>query len=304
MVDRNYRIQMAASLTGVSEGLIRAWERRYGVVKPRRTPSGYRVYTEEDLALLRRLRQLTEEGVSIAEAALMIPALRRELRQSPPPPAAPAATIAQVDRWKAELLAAAGRFDQHALDELLDQALAVLPPLAFFDQLVVPLQREVGDRWHDGRMAVAGEHLVTQSVRVRMLALLTSAPRLARAHVVCATFPDELHEVGLIGAALRFRHHGCKVTYLGASTPFDEVARVVEGTRPQAVALSAVIEIPRRRFRSMLRQVMAVLPAGLPVLLGGAEAARQEKVIRELGGAYPVLNPDDWQTALRRIGAA
>ncbi|MFY0563924.1 MerR family transcriptional regulator [Archangium lansingense] len=79
MAERTYRIHVAAELSGVRVELIRAWERRYGVLTPRRTPSGYRVYTDRDVALLRRLKQLTEEGVSISEAATMLPQLQAEL---------------------------------------------------------------------------------------------------------------------------------------------------------------------------------------------------------------------------------
>src|SRR5688572_30038252 len=87
-----YRIRAVAQLTGLSEQVIRAWERRYGILSPKRTPGGYRAYTEEDIAILRRLRELTEQGVSIGDAARLVSQLRREVRSiraAAPAPAGP-----------------------------------------------------------------------------------------------------------------------------------------------------------------------------------------------------------------------
>src|SRR5689334_22031267 len=84
MTERRYRIQVAAELAGISEGLLRAWERRYRLVKPRRTPAGYRAYSDQEIALLKRVKRLTDEGMSIGDASRLVPAIRRELDEQGP----------------------------------------------------------------------------------------------------------------------------------------------------------------------------------------------------------------------------
>ena len=102
MNEPTFRIQMAAEISGVKEGLIRAWERRYGVLKPARSPGGYRTYTQADIEVLKRLKRLTEEGVAIAEAVKLLPSIRREARdvEEHPAPRSKGPREEQLKAWK------------------------------------------------------------------------------------------------------------------------------------------------------------------------------------------------------------
>lgn len=295
-MDRTYRINVAAEMSGVSEGLIRAWERRYGVLKPKRTPSGYRAYTESDIAVLKRLKQLTEEGVSIAEAVKLLPSIKRDVREQSerglPRPAAPG----QAQKWRNEILIAADRLDQQAIEAVLDEAMASLPPLSFWDEVLAPLQREVGERWHSGAMTVAEEHLVTQAARQRIVSLLHQAPRRSKRHAVCACFPKEDHELGLMGAALRFRHAGWRVTFLGARTPVENLARVVRVVQPHVVALSCVNDDGATAFRHTLTELM--LERGTATFVVGGRGAEANRSIVEALGARLLTTSDEWDALL------
>lgn len=298
MAERTYRIQKAAELAGVPAGLLRAWERRYGVVHPRRTGGGYRAYTESDVELLRRLRQLTEEGVAISDAVRLLPDLRRELKErvGAPRPAA-ASSQSQLALWQERALQAARRLDQRAIGTVLDEVLAALPPLAAWELVLAPLQREVGARWHDGALGVAEEHAVTHEVRVRLLSMLHGAPRLARRHVVCACLPREDHEIGLLGAALRFRHAGFRVTYLGPRTPVEQVLRTVEAVKPDLVALSSVSDPGRKELRATLKSIASALPSSVRVVIGGRAAEEHADVCDELGLSR-IVDEAAWRRAL------
>jgi DNA-binding transcriptional MerR regulator len=299
-MERTYRINIAAEMSGVSEGLIRAWERRYGVLKPKRTPSGYRAYTEADISVLKRLKQLTEEGVSIAEAVKLLPSIKRDVKETLE--RAERATVrapkaGQTDRWRQEILVAAERLDQQAVEQVLDEAMASMPPVAFFDEVLAPLQREVGERWHAGTLTVAEEHLVTQSARQRVIALLHQAPRRARQHVVCACFPRDEHELGLMGAALRFRHAGWRVTFLGARTPAEHLARVVRVTQPQVVALSVINDEGPDIFRQTLEDMMRERGAAAQFIVGGRAAETNRAIVESLG-ARLVTSAEEWESLL------
>lgn len=297
-MERTYRIHMASEMTGVSEGLIRAWERRYGVLKPKRTPSGYRAYTQADIEVLRRLKKLTEEGVAIAEAVRLLPQIKREAKEHVEAQESPRKPPQeeQFQKWRQEVLVAAERLDQQAIEAVLDDAMASMPPVPFFEEVILPLQREVGDRWHAGRLTVAEEHLVTQAARQRVLTLLHQAPKRARRHVVAACFPTEDHELGLMGVALKFRHAGWRVTFLGARTPPEHLARVVKAVRPDVVALSAISQ-DEETVRAALSQVMSALPQDTKVILGGTAAIAARDTATQLG-AQIVETAAQWSALL------
>ncbi|WP_375770563.1 MerR family transcriptional regulator [Archangium gephyra] len=298
MAERTYRIHIAAELSGVRVELIRAWERRYGVLSPRRTPSGYRVYTDRDVSLLRRLKQLTEEGVSISEAATMLPQLLEELATAQPAPEPVSeAGATSLQSWRDEALAAAAVLDQRRVSQVLNEVLGALTPLKAYEQVLVPLQREVGERWHAGAFSVAQEHLVTQEVRARVISLLHAAPDGGRRRVVLACFPDEQHELGLLGAALRMRHAGLSVTLLGQRTPAAEVGRVARELKAELVGLSAVTDHGAQDFEDSLSRIVAGVPKGTPLWVGGAAARVHQEVCERLG-VHLFDNADDWSRLL------
>ncbi|NMO14693.1 MerR family transcriptional regulator [Pyxidicoccus fallax] len=293
MAERTYRIHIAAELSGVRVELIRAWERRYGVLNPQRTPAGYRVYTDRDVALLKRLKKLTDEGVAISEAAKLLPQLLAEL-DAEPASAAPGNGHGQnLEAWLEAALAAAEAYDQGRVSAVVDEVLSALPPLRAFDDVLAPLQREVGERWHAGQLSVAQEHLVTQVVRARLVSLLHAAPNAGRKHALLACFPDEEHELGLLGVALRLRHSGFRVTLLGQRMPATDLGRAVARLRPDLVGLSAVNHRGAELFQDTLARVMEAMPEGVPIWVGGPAAQAHPDVCVRLG-ARLFAEEDDW----------
>lgn len=299
-MDRTFRIHVAAEMCGISEGLIRAWERRYGVLKPKRTPSGYRAYTTADIELLRALKKLTDEGVSIAEAVKLLPRLRREVKERLDTDEVTLPKVPkeqQLAAWKAQILAAGERLDQQAVEAALDEAMASLPPVTFFEEVLAPVQLEVGERWHAGTLTVAEEHVITQAARQRVMTLLHQAPRRARRHVICACFPEETHELGLMGAALRFRHGGWRVTFLGARTPPEHLERVVRAVKPDVVALSCVNDEGPRAFDTVLTELLRAVPKETTVVVGGAAADKHPAIVA-LHGAKRLGDDEAWGALL------
>lgn len=297
MAERTYRIHVAAELSGVREELIRAWERRYGVPSPQRTPSGYRVYTDRDVALLKRLKQLTEEGVSISEAVKLLPQLQQELAEGSEPRMGEVST-SNLERWRGAMLDAAERHEQVRLSAVVDDVLAALPPLKAFNEVLAPVQREVGERWLQGRLTVVQEHLVSQVVRARVVSLLHVAPRNENSrHAVLACFPEEHHEIGLMGAALRMRHAGYRVTLLGQRVPEADLGKLVTELKPALVGLSAVVDLGAVAFEETLARVLQAMPGGVPVWMGGAAAHAHREVCERLG-VRAVESEEDWRMLL------
>lgn len=293
MAERTYRINIAAELAGVRVELIRAWERRYGVLTPRRTPAGYRAYTDRDVAVLKQLKRLTDEGVAISEAAKLLPQLMEGLEAEVAGRGASQDARPHAETWRESVLAAAQAYDQPRVSDVLDEVLATLPPLKAFDEVLAPLLCDVGERWESGTLTVAQEHLVSQMVRARLVSLLHAAPLGRHRHGVLACFPEEEHEMGLLGAALRLRHLGVRVTLLGQRVPAEDLGRAVLALRPDFVGLSTVASRSAEDFEDTLTRLRQALPRGLPVWVGGA-AARSHQAVCERLAMHVFQGEEDW----------
>jgi MerR family transcriptional regulator, light-induced transcriptional regulator len=226
------RIGEVARRTGVSTDLLRAWERRYGLLQPDRAEGGYRLYSEADVARVTRMQELLRDGLAAAEAASQA--------GGEPEPAAPRRD-ADV-RGLAEALA---RFDDTAAHEAFDRLLADFTGLAVLEQAVLPLLRELGERWERGEASVAEEHFASNLIRGRVLGLARGWDRGGGPRAVLACASGERHELGLIAFGIALRTHGWRVTYLGADTPPETLAVAVAAIAPAAVV---VVALDRRRL--------------------------------------------------------
>ena len=279
-----YRIATVASLTGVPEPTLRAWERRYGVPEPARTDSGYRLYGEEDIALVREMRRLCAEGLAAAEAAKLL----RDRSTTGGPFEATAALDGAKDAYDLAsdaILGAVEAFDDVALDRALRRLLFVGSATVIVDRVIAPLLRTIGDRWHAGELSVAQEHLATQAMGTMLRALLRlmTGPE-ARVPALLACFADEEHELGLLAFALRLPELGLRPVFLGARTPPEALKSAIDAGEPKIVALSVTVAPEKARAKELVRAYAAAC-GDLPWLVGGAGVEAIAKEVEKRGGA-------------------
>lgn len=262
-----YPIRAAAELAGLTPETLRAWERRHGAIHPVRDGKGRRLYDPATIERLSRLHRLTARGHPIRDlATLDDDALDRLLDDGR------RAAYGGVEALPSRLLDAIADYRVDAFDRDLSVAIATLPMPVLLTRVVMPLLREVGERWADGRLAIAQERLVSSLLRMRLLAVLHSPPRESRSRVLFATLSGERHELGLIGAALQAYEAGVPVLYLGTELPVAEIARIAEKLVVSGIALSSVDSTQARVALEELRRLDASLAPGVPVWLGGANA--------------------------------
>ena len=260
----SYRIKTVASITGISTTTLRAWERRYDLLEPRRTISGYRVYGEQDVAILTRVKGLIDGGLKAGEAVDLI---RRELA----PPSAATTDLESLARLRNELLESLLAMDQAGADAVYVK-LAGIPFDRTVDEVILPLLVKVGDLWEGGACSIAQEHFSSAYARQKLLGLTESlrGGRVDGPEAVCAGIPGELHELGLMAAGIHLAIRGWKVTYLGAELPIDELQGVLARRMPALVCTSVV----RRRSRSdsvrLAAAFRAIAPRDTAVVIGGA----------------------------------
>jgi len=264
-----YSIKAVAQATGLTVETLRAWERRYGIVVPTRDTGGRRVYRAEDVLRLRRLREATERGHAIGRLASLSDDGLARLLDDPADRRERAASNAFVER----ILAAAQDFRSADCEQALTLAVAMLPPPRLVREVLQPLLREVGDRWHRGEFAISQERLVSIVVRRHVALMLDAYDRVARrAPIVFATLPGERHELGLLTSAMVCASRGFKVHYLGPDLPPAEIARYARETGAIVVGLSLVLHESLPALRSQLEELVAGLPQEACVWLGGAAA--------------------------------
>ena len=271
------RIGELARRTGVATELLRAWERRYGLLAPSRTAAGYRLYSDGDVRRVTRMRDLVARGVSAAEAA------RTTLAQEAPSAASEIAPEAAA----AELRDALDRLDDVAAHAAFDRLLADVTVAAALEHVVLPLLRELGDRWVRGEVTVGQEHFASNLLRGRLLGLARGWGRGTGPRAVLACPPGERHDLGLIVFGLALRDEGWRITFLGADTPLDSLVDVARRVRPAAIVLG--LADPERL--GPVEQALPELREQAPVWLGGAGAG-------ELAGAE-VLEESPFAAAAR-----
>jgi DNA-binding transcriptional MerR regulator len=281
-----FPIRTVSQLTGVKPVTLRAWERRYGLVKPVRTETGRRMYTREHIDALHRIRRLLEQGISIGQVARN-PESKVQRERS-------------ADAWqalRARMATAVSRFDEAGLEEAYDEALAVHPLGQVTRRVLVPLLAELGDRWESSEGSVAEEHFFAMYLRNKIGArfhhrsVAKTGPKLLGA---CA--PGEHHEIGLLLFALEAHAEGLNSVLLGANMPPDEIPLACRRSRSDAIVLSSSVEPSPEFIHEQLPKL--VTRAGKPVFVGGHTSVRRRDEI-VAAGAIPL--GADISVAVRRI---
>jgi methanogenic corrinoid protein MtbC1 len=269
-----FNTKAVARETGVPADTFRAWERRYGIPRPQRTPGGHRLYSDRDIAIIRWLRDRTNEGVNISHAVLLLTNMLDVPTASLPAGNDTARAIGQLI---GEVVQALMSFDSLRADQILSEAFSIYPFEQVLLELVQPAMVDIGERWHRGEINVAAEHFATQFVRRKLAGLLSIFENNARrATVVVACAPGELHDLGALLSALFLVRRGWHVIYLGPQVPLFDLLEMVQSVKPNLVCLSA----------STMETALGLLP----VARGLTEAHPQ--VHFGYGGRVFNLNPE------------
>jgi len=300
-----YRIRTVSELTGVSSATLRAWERRYGIPAPSRTASAYRLYSEEDVALILRMRDLVKAGMAPAESARML--LREPTNEAPHAAPSQDAALFETDPFIAareRIVDAVRRFDPDALEEEVSKTLTLGPAVSIFERTIGPALREIGDLWHAGTITVAQEHLASNVLGGTLIHLLRLAqPADTTRRIALACFADEDHVLGLYGVGLRFASWGFRTLMLGARTPPPAIARVVESLAPDIVGMSVTMSPSPPRGRELV-DAYADACRHTSWIVGGDGAAGMRDWIEDRGGIYVGRDLGAARQTIERVIAA
>jgi MerR family transcriptional regulator, light-induced transcriptional regulator len=275
-------IAALAQRTGVAPDTLRKWEQRYRILQPTRTAGGQRRYSERDVQRVEWLRARLDEGYRIGEAATLLGTVG----------------VAPVRSARDHLKAVLGALDAGDTDQIglrLDQAFALFGVNETLDGVVRPLLREIGDRWENGEISVAEEHLVSEAVRSRLGHLLADAGGGVRGVAVLTCAPGERHELGLMMASIAMRGDGWKIVYLGADTPLRDAIALAEKLSARVLGISLSLADRADALEKSLRRT----PDDLSIVLGGPAASRA--LAKRVGAVYAGAELTDAIEAVRAI---
>ncbi len=285
------RIGELSDRVGESPTLLRAWERRYGLLRPLRSAGGFRLYGAEDERRVRAMQALLAAGVSARQAAEAV--LSTPAGDVPAPPAGDASrTGNRIEERRLRLTQTLARFDDVGANAVLDRLLADVGVTTVISEVIVPYLVDLGERWADGRATIAEEHFATSLIRGRLLGLARGWDGGSGPRALLACPSGEHHDLGLICFGIALRGHGWRITYLGADTPQSTLVETAAQLTPTLIVLAA-------RRPSRLRALAGeARPATVPIAVAGRGATR--RLADELGATLLDLDP---VTAATRVAA-
>ncbi len=282
-----FPIRTIATLTGVNPITLRAWERRYGLIKPVRTPKGHRLYAREHIDLIHRVLTLLDKGMSISRVRHAL-----EGRSAP--------ASGKSDPWapyRTRMIGAVVEFDELTLDETYNEALSLYPLEWVTRRLLVPLLVELGERWETTEGSVAEEHFFAFYLRNKLGARFHHRARLAAGpRFLGACVPGEQHEIGLMLFALAAHEAGLQAVLLGANTPLEGLPLAAKRAGVDAIVLAGAVDAAPEAWRESLAQLVAGVK--VPVLVGGGVSVHQHDIIVAAGA---IALGDDIAAGVRRL---
>lgn len=275
-IETRWRIREFAARTGVAEPTLRAWERRYGLLDPERTPSGYRLYSVADERRVLSMQAHMARGLAPAQAAEVARA------EAQPDASVPTDPAELVDA----LLEAVERFDATRAEAVLDGTFALARDVALRD-VVLRCLNEIGARWAAGTLSVAQEHFASHVIERRLLRMADGWQDGPGRLALLACPSGERHTLGLLCFAHALADRGWRIAYLGADTPPADIRETAESLRPEVVVISAVDTGPMLDASLPLRELGFVVRTALGG--AGATAAVARKARAERLAADPIV---------------
>lgn len=279
-----YPMRTVANLTGINPVTLRAWERRYGLIQPQRTPKGHRLYATQDIDRIHKVLELLKQGFAISQVGKILDS-HGDISTAP-------SARTRTDIWtdfQQKMLTAIDVFDEALLDQIYNNVLSLYPDDLVNTCLSTPVLRTLGQRWKETPDGIAREHFFTLYLRNKLGARIHHINMQSKGPLLLITcLPGELHEVGMLFFAIKAISHGYRVLLLGANIPLDQLPVVVEKRPCAAIVLSTTTEPALSIINEQLAALLSQI--SLPVFVGGAGAERNREAITACGAVCVGMN--------------
>jgi MerR family transcriptional regulator, light-induced transcriptional regulator len=296
---KTFRINQVAKLTGLSKEVLRVWEKRYRLLSPERGSNRYRLYSEQDVELLKYLTREIEQGHAIGELASLgkdeiLARMRDGKEESKPFPS---------DQFLVELEKYLLPLDTLSFEKRLNELVVLLPFEEFFNRILIPLQIRVGELWFDKKIDISIEHYVTAQAKIKIFTAINMINAEQTGPQVLVACPSwELHEIGAQMIAYFCAARRCRVNFLGANLPLANLMHFSFLTKPDVVILSCTSDISENKARAYFAELSPQISPICPVWVGG-QGIRRFNQFFEIENIRTVNNLEDLGELLTELAS-
>lgn len=288
-------IRDVVRLTGVNPVTLRAWERRYALIRPLRTEGGHRLYSRQDVDTIRNIMSWTERGIAVSKVGELIERSRSlsagadESRQASQSGAGQTATDTRLLERKNDLLQAVTGFDEARLEQIYGQLVTLCTLPLLFEELLMPVWHELR---HQSGFGQRSQWLFYDAfLRERALHRLQLARRPAEPVILLAPMPEQCRELELLVTGLLLEDDALGVHVLALEQPLDELPLLCQAIQPRALVLYAPAPLTENQRRQLARLVLAI---DCPLALAGMGAELDAEALRgtpiaSLGGQSTLM---------------
>jgi methanogenic corrinoid protein MtbC1 len=286
-----FSIKTVCDQTGIQAVTLRAWERRHEVLNPQRSQNRYRLYSEQDIAILRWIKKRLDDGIAISSA---VNELREMQRQGILPEAVTDIYRREPHRhptmppgfYTLELYNALVKHDEAKAGRLMDEIQTSFPLITLLNEIYTPCLVKIGEAWYRDEIRVSTEHFASNFIKGKLLAIFQNLPSRHKApSIIIGCAPNEQHELGSLMLAILLRGDGFRVESLGPDIPLDDLADYARYEKPQLIILAASMEESAQGLIRFQEKLSKIHPA--PVFgYGGRAFVQKPQLIQHIPGLY------------------
>lgn len=290
-MEKSFNIKAVSKLTGIGIHTIRAWERRYSAITPKRSETNRRKYSEAEVNKLKLLARATKNGFNIGNIANLSIEKIEQLIGKTEETFEPnemnvdknsSNTENKFDQLIKESIIIIKNFDREAMERILSQSLINNSKQATILNFIIPLLEKVGELWANGELRIMHEHFISSLLRTFLGGYLDgnsdspNAPKL-----ITSTFPGFQHDLGALIACILSLDSGWNSVFLGANLPSEEICAAVLQLDAQAVLISLIYPNDDGTVRTNLKNIRKFLGPKFPIIITGRSASYYSDFIKE-----------------------
>ncbi len=289
--DPKYTIKVLSERTGVRPVTLRAWERRYDLLDPERLDNNYRLYSEQDIQIIRWITHRLDEGLSISNAVREFRGLREngiwpEALPSILPPEPSQAPQFPPQHYADQLFQALTNRKEAEAKKIVDTVQGMFDIQKIFLEIFYPCLVEIGEAWYRGEIRIATEHFASAFIRGILMNLLQAFPIYSTApNILIGCAPEEFHEIAPLMLSVLLRREGYQVEFLGPDLPIDDLVFYAEDVSPDMIILSASFERTAQPLFKM-QDMLNKLPGKPKLGYGGRYFNENPAAKDKMGGIF------------------
>jgi len=281
--DPQYTIKTVCAQTGIRPVTLRAWERRYKLLNPRRAQNQYRRYSQREVALLRWVKTRIDEGISISS---VVNELNGMLARGSWPDIVPMLQLspgriktAPPHETARELYEALVCHDEPQAAQIMREVQTSLDLTTICLEVITPCLIEIGEGWFRGELSITTEHFASGYLRGWLMSVFqTFTSRRGAPYILTGCAPDEHHEIGVLIFSTLLRNQGYRVEYLGQDVPLADLVDYAADEEPAIICLGASTTAPALNLATFQEKLSALKSA--PLFVYGGQAFHGDAALR------------------------